>query len=72
MSTQQTSQENPLAGFGPNEWIVEAFAHEIPEVFKNANAVIRGWRRATAGPRSANMIVAARSNTIEASWKHSP
>ena len=23
MSTQQTSQENPLAGFGPNEWIVE-------------------------------------------------
>jgi multifunctional 2-oxoglutarate metabolism enzyme len=23
VSTQQTSQENPLAGFGPNEWIVE-------------------------------------------------
>ncbi|MEV6814439.1 multifunctional oxoglutarate decarboxylase/oxoglutarate dehydrogenase thiamine pyrophosphate-binding subunit/dihydrolipoyllysine-residue succinyltransferase subunit [Micromonospora sp. NPDC051296] len=23
MSTQQTSQENPLAGFGPNEWVVE-------------------------------------------------
>ena len=23
MSTQQTSQDNPLAGFGPNEWIVE-------------------------------------------------
>ena len=23
MSTQQTSQGNPLAGFGPNEWIVE-------------------------------------------------
>ncbi|MFY1633888.1 multifunctional oxoglutarate decarboxylase/oxoglutarate dehydrogenase thiamine pyrophosphate-binding subunit/dihydrolipoyllysine-residue succinyltransferase subunit [Solwaraspora sp. WMMB335] len=23
MSTQQTSQENPLAGFGPNEWIVD-------------------------------------------------
>ncbi|MFC5945733.1 2-oxoglutarate dehydrogenase E1 subunit family protein, partial [Micromonospora harpali] len=23
MSTQQTSQENPLAGFGPNEWLVE-------------------------------------------------
>ncbi|HEY2948569.1 MAG TPA: multifunctional oxoglutarate decarboxylase/oxoglutarate dehydrogenase thiamine pyrophosphate-binding subunit/dihydrolipoyllysine-residue succinyltransferase subunit [Micromonosporaceae bacterium] len=23
MSTQQTSQEDPLAGFGPNEWIVE-------------------------------------------------
>ncbi|GAA4674034.1 multifunctional oxoglutarate decarboxylase/oxoglutarate dehydrogenase thiamine pyrophosphate-binding subunit/dihydrolipoyllysine-residue succinyltransferase subunit [Phytohabitans rumicis] len=23
MSTQQASQENPLAGFGPNEWIVE-------------------------------------------------
>ena len=23
MSTQQASQDNPLAGFGPNEWIVE-------------------------------------------------
>ncbi|MFV2123546.1 multifunctional oxoglutarate decarboxylase/oxoglutarate dehydrogenase thiamine pyrophosphate-binding subunit/dihydrolipoyllysine-residue succinyltransferase subunit [Micromonospora sp. LOL_013] len=23
MSTQQTSQDNPLAGFGPNEWIVD-------------------------------------------------
>jgi multifunctional 2-oxoglutarate metabolism enzyme len=23
VSTQQTSQDNPLAGFGPNEWIVE-------------------------------------------------
>ncbi|HEX6968472.1 MAG TPA: multifunctional oxoglutarate decarboxylase/oxoglutarate dehydrogenase thiamine pyrophosphate-binding subunit/dihydrolipoyllysine-residue succinyltransferase subunit, partial [Micromonosporaceae bacterium] len=23
MSTQQTSQDDPLAGFGPNEWIVE-------------------------------------------------
>src|SRR4051794_18065249 len=23
VSTQQTSQENPLAGFGPNEWIVD-------------------------------------------------
>ena len=23
MSTQQTSQDNPLADFGPNEWIVE-------------------------------------------------
>src|SRR5690348_18293062 len=23
VSTQQTSQENPLADFGPNEWIVE-------------------------------------------------
>ncbi|NUU26396.1 MAG: hypothetical protein HOV68_33570, partial [Streptomycetaceae bacterium] len=23
MSTQHTSQENPLADFGPNEWIVE-------------------------------------------------
>ncbi|MFD6568840.1 multifunctional oxoglutarate decarboxylase/oxoglutarate dehydrogenase thiamine pyrophosphate-binding subunit/dihydrolipoyllysine-residue succinyltransferase subunit [Micromonospora profundi] len=27
MSTQQTSQENPLAGFGPNEWIVEEMYH---------------------------------------------
>ncbi|HET8683516.1 MAG TPA: hypothetical protein VFM54_16845, partial [Micromonosporaceae bacterium] len=23
MSTQQTSRNNPLAGFGPNEWVVE-------------------------------------------------
>jgi 2-oxoglutarate dehydrogenase E1 component len=23
VSTQQTSQDNPLAGFGPNEWVVE-------------------------------------------------
>src|SRR5215207_1766871 len=23
VSTQQTSHENPLAGFGPNEWIVD-------------------------------------------------
>jgi 2-oxoglutarate dehydrogenase E1 component len=23
VSTQQASQDNPLAGFGPNEWIVE-------------------------------------------------
>ncbi len=27
MSTQQTSQENPLAGFGPNEWVVEEMYH---------------------------------------------
>ncbi|HEX8631866.1 MAG TPA: multifunctional oxoglutarate decarboxylase/oxoglutarate dehydrogenase thiamine pyrophosphate-binding subunit/dihydrolipoyllysine-residue succinyltransferase subunit [Catenuloplanes sp.] len=27
MSTQQTSQDNPLAGFGPNEWIVEEMYH---------------------------------------------
>ncbi|MFI6822037.1 multifunctional oxoglutarate decarboxylase/oxoglutarate dehydrogenase thiamine pyrophosphate-binding subunit/dihydrolipoyllysine-residue succinyltransferase subunit [Micromonospora sp. NPDC050187] len=40
MSTQQTSQENPLAGFGPNEWIVEEMYQRY---LADPNSVDSAW-----------------------------
>ncbi|MEQ4303379.1 multifunctional oxoglutarate decarboxylase/oxoglutarate dehydrogenase thiamine pyrophosphate-binding subunit/dihydrolipoyllysine-residue succinyltransferase subunit [Plantactinospora sp. B6F1] len=53
MSTQQTSQENPLAGFGPNEWIVEEMYQRY---LADPASVDSAWHdffadyRPTAGP----------------------
>ncbi|ROT32266.1 multifunctional oxoglutarate decarboxylase/oxoglutarate dehydrogenase thiamine pyrophosphate-binding subunit/dihydrolipoyllysine-residue succinyltransferase subunit [Micromonospora sp. HM5-17] len=40
MSTQQTSQDNPLAGFGPNEWIVEEMYQRY---LADPNSVDSAW-----------------------------
>jgi 2-oxoglutarate dehydrogenase E1 component len=40
VSTQQTSQENPLAGFGPNEWIVEEMYQRY---LADPNSVDSAW-----------------------------
>jgi 2-oxoglutarate dehydrogenase E1 component len=57
VSTQQTSQDNPLAGFGPNEWIVEEMYQRY---LANPSSVDSAWHeffadyRPTGGPDTDN------------------
>ncbi|TCB97696.1 multifunctional oxoglutarate decarboxylase/oxoglutarate dehydrogenase thiamine pyrophosphate-binding subunit/dihydrolipoyllysine-residue succinyltransferase subunit [Micromonospora zingiberis] len=73
MSTQQTSQENPLAGFGPNEWVVEEMYQRY---LADPSSVDPAWHDFFAdyrpGPgtaRSADGDGAGRSTTTTATRK---
>ncbi|HEU4421886.1 MAG TPA: 2-oxo acid dehydrogenase subunit E2, partial [Pilimelia sp.] len=69
MSTQQSSQDNPLAGFGPNEWIVEEMYQRYladpssvdpawHDFFADYRPMIDGQQTAAASPTQATAATA--------------
>jgi 2-oxoglutarate decarboxylase len=70
VSTQQTSQENPLAGFGPNEWIVEEmyqrYLADPASVDPAWHDFFADYRPSTDGVSAASQGASAAATTQEA------